>query len=119
MKRGEATKLTRLFLKQLSYSHHDAYLTVVDLIEQGHRFIAKDSSGDWYAYTNKPYREEGRGRFGVSLGYSTRMPKPVGSAISRCVPMACLLWVDSLMELPEIMREKRNSDLTDLEDLYL
>lgn len=119
MKRGEATKLTRSFLKQLRHGHHDAYLTVVALIEQGHKFIAKDSNGDWYAYSHKPYRVEGKGRFDVSLGFSTRIIESVGSAISRCVPMSCLLWVDSLMELPEITREERNSDLTNLEDLYL
>jgi hypothetical protein len=66
-----------------------------------------------------PHKGEGSGRFEVSLGVSTRMIEPVGSAVSRCVPMSCLLWVDSLMELPEVIREKRNSDLTDLEDLYL
>ena len=119
MKRGEAIKLTRSFLKQLRHGHHDAYLTVVALIEKGHKFIAKDSSGDWYAYSNKPYRVEGRGCFGMRRGFSTRMAKPVGSAVSRCVPMSCLLWVDSLMELPEITSEKRDLDLTDLEDLYL
>jgi hypothetical protein len=54
MKRGEAIKLTRSFLKQLRHGHHDAYLTVVALIEQGHKFIAKDSNGDWYAYSHKP-----------------------------------------------------------------
>lgn len=119
MKRGEATKLTRSFLKQLRHGHHDAYLTVVALIEQGYKFIAKNSNGDWYAYSHKPYKGDGSGRFEVSLGFSTRMIKPVGSAVSRCVPMSCLLWVDSLMELPEITSEKRDLDLTSLEDLYL
>ena len=118
---GSVTKLTMKFLDDIKNDSMDSYRFFEDYISRGFRYLAMDEDGRWFIYKKEP-EINSSGYYGNDIEGSTTfksIPGHIARSIKMNVPMGCLDWETSLMELPEITSDKRNSDFTNLEDLYL
>ena len=115
---GSVTKLTMKFLDDIKNDSMSSYRFFEDCISIGFRYLAMDEDGRWFIYKNEPsinssgyYNIEGPKTYEPVPGHITR-------SIEMNVPMGCLDWETSLMELP-ILEEGSDGRIALIEDVPL
>ena len=115
---GSVTKLTMKFLDDIKNESMSSYRFFEDYISKGFRYLAMDEDGSWFIYKNEPTINSS-GYYDIE-GSATYKPVPGHAArsLKMNVPMGCLDWETSLMELP-ILEESSDKRIALIEDVPL
>ena len=115
---GSVTKLTMKFLDDIKNDSVSSYRFFEDYISIGFRYLAMDEDGRWFIYKKEP--EINSSRYHDIEGATTfkSVPGHIARSIKMNVPMGCLDWETSLMELP-ILEEGSDKRIALIEDVPL
>lgn len=115
---GSVTKLTMKFLDDIRNDSESSHRFFEEYISIGFRYLAMDEDGTWFIYKEEPTINSSG--FYDSGGSATFKPVPGHAArsLKMNVPMGCLDWETSLMELP-ILEEGSDKRIALIEDVPL
>lgn len=115
---GSVTKLTMKFLDDIKNESMSSYRFFEEHISIGFRYLAMDEDGRWFIYQKVPARNSS-GYFDIEGPIAFKsVPGYVACSIRMNVPMGCLDWETSLMELP-ILEEGSDKRIALIEDVPL
>ena len=115
---GSVTKLTMKFLDDIKNDSVGSYRFFEDYISKGFRYLAMDEDGTWFIYKEEPAINSS-GYYNIEVPTNFKpVPGYVARSIKMNVPMGCLDWETSLMELP-ILEEGSDKRIALIEDVPL